>query len=235
MDKFLRKLSPSARAELAALLESDGTRLVDSLVAQLRTEELVGKFSKGLPQDQFSRSDQSGRVSGLPQPAGSLSNTWRLVETITFERSFPSGEVPVEHFEEVPVYETSTSSGNHRIALGSPRERAQVYGRERGWVSAWSIVNGTPRQLRAVFIECDDFDQSGDRAAIIYGLEGNGRRAFSPLQRDQLPAMYATNRMEVQRDRCRGPYAKNRLALIAGSDEVNLMLDHALRQARLRS
>ena len=234
MNKFLSKLSPSARSELAALLESEGSSLIDSIVAGLLAEEPIGKFAKGLPQQQFKQPGTRTEPSRLPPPAASLATNWRVVATISFEKSFPSDEVPTEHFVDVPVYETDDANGIHQIALGPPRERAQLYGRERGWLSAWSVVNGTPRQLRAVFVECDDFGQSNERAAVIYGLGGNGRRAFAPAQRDQLPAMYATRRVEVQRDRCRGPYAKNRLALIARTDEVNLMLDHAHRQAQLR-
>lgn len=233
MEKFLLKLSPSARKELAALLAEDGERLVAELV--LRLEALGGgKFARSLPDEHVDRRSPRDSTSALPSPARPRPRQWKLVDRISFERSFASDEVPVEHFDDIPIYETRDADGLHRIALGAPRERAQLYGRERGWFSAWSVVNGTPRQLRAVFVDCDDFEQSSERAAVIYGLAGDGRKAFPPDRRDELPAMYQSALVEVQRDRCQGPYAKNRLALIASADQVDLMLDHSLRQAKLR-
>ena len=42
-------------------------------------------------------------------------------------------------------------------------------------------------------------------------------------------------RIAVQRDVCNGPYAKNRLGVLAGANDVEVMLDHALAQMRLRT
>jgi hypothetical protein len=52
---------------------------------------------------------------------------------------------------------------------------------------------------------------------------------------DALPAAYEGLRIEVHRDRCDGPYAKNRLAVVAREDEPEVMLTHALAHLRLRS
>lgn len=70
--------------------------------------------------------------------------------------------------------------------------------------------------LVAVFAETDDFDTTGDHVAVISGKGGSKRAGFSPTE-------------------CHGPYAKNRLAVVATEDEVGVMLDHALAHLRLRA
>jgi hypothetical protein len=50
-----------------------------------------------------------------------------------------------------------------------------------------------------------------------------------------LPQIYKRMRIEVHRDRCNGPYAKNRLGVVANAEEPQVMLDHALAHLRLRT
>lgn len=171
-------------------------------------------------------------VAGMPvRTAGGM--VWRQLESISgFEHVWPEVH---EHYPRLDVFEGSDARGVVRLAIGKPRERMPVYGRERGWVAVWELVNGGPREQRAVFVESDDHATTGDHAALITGKGGMRRSMYAPEDRPLLPAMYLGMRVQVHRDRCTGRYAKNRLAVMARLDEPQTMLDHALANLRMRS
>ena len=139
------------------------------------------------------------------------------------------------HYPSMPVFEGNDGRDLVRFAIGKPQERIPVYGRERGWISVWEVVNGQPRHQRAVFVETDDFSITGDHVAPIAGKGGEGKKLFEPSERDLLPAVYDGMRVEVHRDRCSGPNAKNRLTVVAREDEFEVMLNHALAHRHVRS
>jgi hypothetical protein len=133
------------------------------------------------------------------------------------------------------MWEGQDAEGIIRFAIGKPVERIPVYGRERGWISVWEVVNGQPREQRAVFVETDDFETTGDHVALISGRRGSKKAGFPPNERAALPPLYRGMRVETHRDRCNGPYAKDRLAVVAREDEQEVMLNHALAHLRLRA
>ena len=102
-------------------------------------------------------------------------------------------------------------------------------------ISVWEVVNGQPREQRAVFVETDDHNVTGDHIAVISGKDGYKKRGYAPSERHALPDAYDGMRVEVHRDRCNGPYAKNRLGVVATSEEAEVMLEHALAHLRLRA
>lgn len=139
-----------------------------------------------------------------------------------------------EHYGPMRVYEADDGKGVIRIAIGEPSERLLFYGKERGWLSAWEVANGRPVRQLAVFVEVDDFETTGERAALISGKDGAAKKGFAPNERHLLPPAYVGMRIEVQRDRIVGPYSRNRLVVVARADEIDTMLNHALAHLRLR-
>jgi hypothetical protein len=172
----------------------------------------------------------SARPSPSQSPAG---GRWRQVDAIEgFVATWPEGK---EHYGPMLVYEMDTEHGPVRLTIGEPRERRELYGRERGWASVWHVVNGRPAQQLANFIETDDFEVTRERAAIISGKDGAARKGFARGEESLLPDVYRDMEIEVQRDRIVGPNARNRLAVVASEDDTDTMLDHGLAHLRLRS
>jgi hypothetical protein len=192
------------------------------------------------------RDADSADAASPPEAAAvsSVGNDWTEIEPIkNWETKWPLTEAwkalghkeMREHYPLMRVYETHDDHGAARLAIGEPQERYPVYGKERGLLSVWEVVNGRPVRQLANFIEVDDFEKTGDRAALISGKDGAAKKGFAPNERHLLPGVYNGMRVEVQNDRIVGPNSRNRLAVVAREDEVVVMLDHALTHLRLRS
>jgi hypothetical protein len=213
---------------LADLIEQHGQDVLNTLAAALRNmssnQTEPGSSSAG-------EADESGRTGDV----ASSVRTWNQVGVIEgFEHVWPEVH---EHYGPMTVWEGRDEQGPVRLAIGRPAERLHLYGRERGWVSVWEVVNGQPREQRANFIDTDDFETTGERIAVISGRDGGKKAMFAPGDEHLLPPVYRDMRIEVQRDRCNGPYAKNRLGVVAtdGDGDLDVMLNHALAHLRLRS
>ncbi len=207
--------------QLADALEDYGTQALRLVVETLRQQRPATEPAGPAPS-----SDDRGGASERIEP-------WRRVGTIEgFEHKWPEVH---EHYGPMTVWESRDQSGPVRLALGAPRERLNLYGQERGWISVWEVINGQPREQRANFIETDNFDATRERIAHIAGKGGNRMAGFSPGEEHLLAPSYRGAKIVVQRDRMVGPYAKNRLGVVATGDDVDAMLDHALAHLRLRS
>jgi hypothetical protein len=199
---------PVSPSRLADLIEEHGRDVLNMVVAALRAEP--------------------PRAEAAP-----VSVAWREVDTIEgFEHPWPGVH---EHYPPMPVWQGQDDRGVARFAIGKPAERMNLYGRERGWISVWEVVNRRPREQRAVFVEADDFASTGDHVAVISGRGGSKKGGFAPHEDHALPSIYSGMRVEVHRHRCNGPYARNRLAVVAREDEPEVMLNHALAHLRLRA
>lgn len=203
--------------------------------------------------DDDGRSEPNRREDGVMPTqamgaAGASTGTgvpnWVEVDLIEgFETKWPAPEVLRaqgytqlhEHYGPMKVYEGHDQVGLVRLAIGEPKERYEFYGRERGWLSVWGVINGRPARQLANFIETNDFTTTHDRAALISGKDSGAKKGFSPTERELLPELYNSMRIEVQRDRIVGPYSRNRLVVVAREDETNIILNHALAHLRLRS
>jgi hypothetical protein len=222
--------------ELADLIEQHASLIV----AALRIYD--GGCSDANEKEDGAMPTQTTGVSAASTGNGTPS--WVEVDLIEgFETKWPAPEVLRaqgyaqlhEHYGPMKVYEGHDKDGLVRLAIGEPRERYEFYGRERGWLSVWEVINGRPARQLANFIEVDDFAKTHDRAALISGKDGGAKKGFSPNERELLPEGYNSMRVEVQRDRIVGPYSRNRLVVVARDDETNIMLNHALAHLRLRS
>jgi len=214
------RLSP---LELADLLERDGAAYLQMVIDALR--DAAGPEAKLKP-------EATGKFA-LPAPLARRKIEWRAAGSIKgYTHSWPREEP--EHYAELKVFESAQPTGKVQLALGAVSTPRELYGRERGWVSVWELANGTPREQRAVFVECDDFEQTGDRIALIYGKDGKSKGLYGPAELDQLPPEYAALRIGIHRDHCSGRYAKNRLGLLARDGEPDAMLAHAMVNLRLR-
>ena len=80
------------------------------------------------------------------------------------------------------------------------------------------------------FREADHSDENGPYVAINRGKGKTGREMFAPG--DEPPAGYENPPIESCRDHIANGF--RRLAVVARADEPEVMLDHALLQARLR-
>lgn len=212
-----------APRRLADLIERHADMVVPTVVAALRAApEAVAAAS---------RSDPPRPLS--PVSAGAPPPRWTKVGVIEgFDHVWPEIH---EHYGPMTVWETTDDRRVARLAVGRPAETLELYGRNRGWVSVWEVINGQPREQRAVFVDCDNYDATGERIALISGKDGRKRALFVPGEEHLLPPIYRTMRVEVHRDRCNGPYAKNRLGVIATDQDVEVMLNHGLAHLRLRA
>lgn len=219
---------------LAQLIERHGSEVLTTIVTALRQPASDPAIASG---------PREGRVHETEQPAApqmpapgvppSASPSWRQVGSIErFEHRWPEVH---EHYGPMTVWEGRDERGPVHLAIGEPQERLTIYGRERGWVSVWEVVNGEPRDQRAVFTETDDFEATGERIAVINGNHGDKKTGFTRGEAHLLPAVYHGMRIDLHRDRCSGPYAKNRLGVIASDRDTEVMLNHALAHLRLRS
>ena len=209
---------PLDRDQLAQVLEDHGQEALRLIIYALRGDALDA------PAPPIRATRAVGKALGRREP-------WRPVGTIEgFEHQWPELH---EHYGPMAVWETVDDHGPVRLAIGEPEERVDLYGRERGWVSIWEVINGQPREQRANFVETDNFATTGERIAHIRGKNGNRMAGYAPDEDHLLPAVYSNMRIEVQRDRLNGPYAKERLGVVATSDDVDVMLDHALTHLRL--
>lgn len=213
-----------SRHELAHAIEQYGPGALQVVLEALRG---------GSSEVSTSGSAQPGPTLRATDPAAGRTEPWRQIDGFEgFEHRWPEVH---EHYGPMTVWESRDDRGPVRFAIGAPRERLPLYGCERGWVSVWEVINGQPREQRANFIETDDFESTGERIAHIGGKGGNRMAGFLPGEEDLLPPVYAGMKVELQRDRLRGPYAKNRLGVVATSQDTETMLDHALAHLRLRS
>jgi hypothetical protein len=196
--------------------------LADASDAQRLDLQTLKAFAQ--PRDASDVSMAAGVGSGVV-------GRWRPLGVIDgFSHRWPEVH---EHYPPMRVWRAPDDG--IEFAIGKPRERLLQYGRERGWVSVWEVASGRPREQRAVFVETDDFDQTGDHAALIFGRGGATRRGFPPEERDQLPSVYREMRIQVQRDRLAKSRGRNLLAVIAREDEPRVMLEHALANLQLRT
>jgi len=149
-----------------------------------------------------------------------------------FVAKWPEGE---ESWGPLDVYETHEGGGVVEFALGAPKHRLNLYGRDRGWVSIWQVRNGRPTRQLANFIETDSFETTGLRAALISGMGPTRKANYAPEDSEALPSAYNSMKLAVQRDVIDGPNSRNRLVVLASGDDLDAMLDHALVQLRVRT
>ena len=218
-----------SRKQLADAIEDHTTMIV----AALREQGASGD-------DEPRTSRKATDASATPTDATAC---WTRVGTINdWETKWPltdawkalGHEELLERYPQMDVYEARDEQGVVRLAIGEPTNRYPVYGRERGLLSVWEVRKGEPVRQLANFIEVDDFEETGDRAALISGKDGAAKKGFAPNERHLLQAVYDGMRVEVQNERIVGPNSRNRLVVVAREDEVNVMLDHALAHLRLR-
>jgi hypothetical protein len=163
------------------------------------------------------------RRVGEWQPAGTIDG---------FVAHWPEGDEP---YGSLSVYEAPEELGRVRLAIGEPKNRLVLYGRERGWLSVWLVSGGKPARQLANFLETDNFAETGLRAVLISGKKGNGKGNYLPSDEGLLPDGYRTMRLGVHREHIDGPMARNRLVVLAGDDNIEAMLDHAFIQLYLRT
>jgi hypothetical protein len=216
--------------------ESSNPWLTRELVANLieHRDEALALVLAALREIPAEKPGPSGVPDAEPSSAEDGPQTaWAEIETIDgFEATWPEGR---EHYGPMRQFECFDGLEKLRLAYGSPAERLTIYGSDRGWVSVWWVVNGKPRQQLANFLEADDFETSGERLALISGKNGSRKAGYMPGEQHLLPPVYKSMRLAVQRDRIAGEGARNRLAVVAGDNEAQAMLDHGLAHLRLRN
>jgi hypothetical protein len=233
------------RTQLADLIERHADEAIPLVLAALRGEPVNTAVVSASAAESSVPSEPASVAPTQPAPAtvNGRHAAWRQVDVIgAFTAVWPAPQAwraqghsqLREHYGPMHVYETIDQHGPVRIALGEPRERLPLYGRERGWVSLWHVVNGRPQRQLANFVEVDDFGTTRERAALISGKDGAAKKGFSPGDEHLLPPAYQSMRIEVQRDRLVGANSRNRLVVVATDDDVTTMLDHALAHLHLR-
>jgi hypothetical protein len=125
---------------------------------------------------------------------------------------------------------TTRAEGAVHIGLGETT-RKNTWGRDRTYIVAF-LSSGSPQQPLAEFVAADDHEQTRDLVAVIRGSDG-GRRMYGGG--DALPAVYVERfRTQMYNERIAYPGAWNKVAVIAGADDDEAILNHALIQSRRR-
>jgi hypothetical protein len=176
--------------------------------------------------------DADGAVDRTaPTRGGSLDlpEDWRLVREREGESyRWPKGR---DQYKPYRVFMgTTRAEGAVQIGLGETI-RKNRWGRDRKYVVAF-LSPGSPQQPLVEFVAADDYEQTRELVAVIRGSDG-GRRMYGVG--DALPAVYTERfRTEVYNERVVHPGAWNKIVVVAGEDDDEAILNHALIQSRRR-
>jgi hypothetical protein len=176
--------------------------------------------------------DADGAVDRTaPTRGGSLDlpDDWRLVREREGESyRWPKGR---DQYKPYRVFMgTTRAEGAVQIGLGETI-RKNRWGRDRKYVVAF-LSPGSPQQPLVEFVAADDYEQTRELVAVIRGSDG-GRRMYGVG--DALPAVYTDRfRTEVYNERVVHPGAWNKIVVVAGEDDDEAILNHALIQSRRR-
>jgi hypothetical protein len=160
-----------------------------------------------------------------------LPSAWELVR----EREDQAYTWPEEResYHTYRVYAAETGqTGTVHIGLGTNRSHP-AWGSDRMHVVAF-LSSGSPQIPLVEFQGADDFDQSRELISVIRGKGGGKSKKMFGLG-DPLPRVYAENfrtALYSDRIRVRGAWAK--VGVVAREDQPEVLLNHALIQARRR-
>jgi hypothetical protein len=172
-------------------------------------------------------SDKATPLAGGPK--ADFPDNWELVR----ERDGQSYQWPDtrEHYSRYRVFMGKTrAEGAVHIGLGESI-RKNKWGRDRKYVVAF-LSSGSPQQPLAEFVAADDYEETRELVAVIRGSDG-GRRMYGAG--DALPDVYKDRfRTQMYSERVVYPGVWNKAVLVAGEDDDETMLNHALIQGRRR-
>jgi hypothetical protein len=161
--------------------------------------------------------------------AGDLPQDWRVVRERKGESyRWPQGR---DRYSPYRVFiGTTRAEGAVQVGLGATI-RKNRWGRDRKYVVAF-LSSGAPQQPLVEFLAADDYDKTHELVAVIRGSDG-GRRMYGAG--DPLPAVY-TERFRTQLYSERVVYRGvwNKVIVVAGEDDDEAILNHALIQSRRR-
>jgi hypothetical protein len=158
-----------------------------------------------------------------------LPEEWRLVRERDGESyRWPTGR---DRYSPYRVFiGTTRTEGAVQIGLGET-VRENKWGRDRKYIIAF-LSGGSPQQPLVEFVGTDDYAQTRELVAVIRGSDG-GRRMYGVG--DPLPTLYTEHfRTQPYNVRVVHPGAWNKAAVVAGEDDVQAILNHALIQSRRR-
>ncbi len=171
----------------------------------------------------------SARAAARGRGAVDLPEDWRLVR----ERQGESYRWPKRRDRYAPYrvfMGTTRAEGALQVGLGETI-RENAWGRDRKYVVAF-LSGGSPQEPLVEFVAADDYEQTRELVAVIRGSDG-GRRMYGAG--DTLPAVYADRfRTQLYNERIIYPGVWNKLVVVAGEDDAETMLNHALIQSRRR-
>jgi len=161
--------------------------------------------------------------------AEDLPTEWRLVRELENQSyAWPESR---DDYMRYRVFAVRTErEGTIHIAIGETTRR-NAWGRDRKYVVGF-LTSGSPLVPLVEFLEVDDYELTRELVTIIRGSDG-AKKMYAPG--DTLPDVYRQNfRIERYCDRVVYPRSWNKLAVIAHEDNVTMILNHALLQARRR-
>jgi hypothetical protein len=202
-------------------------------VVEQRTRQMLNEIEELLAAGTADSGTSAVRRPGSSRPGvvGTVRWLWSEVEDRYDETwGWPrqGGGTNIEVYAPFKVYEGRSEEGRVRLGLGWC-ERTAVWGRDRRYIIAFHVRNGSKQPL-VEFLETDDAATSGEFIAIIRGKGATRKEMYAPG--DSLPRGYEHLRLEDYRSRVEGGW--RRLGVVAHEDDTSSMLDHALIQARLR-
>jgi hypothetical protein len=180
--------------------------------------------------DYIAADDEAERAGG-PARGGpaDLPEDWRIVRERKGESyGWPQGR---DSYSPYRVFVgTTRAEGAVQIGLGATI-RKNRWGRDRKYVVAF-LSSGAPQQPLVEFLAADDYDKTHELVAVIRGSDG-GRRMYGAG--DPLPAVYTDHfRTQLYNERVVFPGVWNKVVVVAGEDDDEAILNHALIQSRRR-
>ncbi len=164
-----------------------------------------------------------------PRHPADLPDAWRSVQTRDGESyRWPDGR---DYYSRYRVFMATTrAEGAVQIGLGETI-RKNKWGRDRKYVVAF-LSGGSPQQPLAEFVAADDYERTRELVAVIRGSDG-ARRMYGGG--DTLPTIYTDRfRTQIYSERVTYRGAWNKIVVVAGEDDDETMLNHALIQSRRR-
>jgi hypothetical protein len=196
-----------------------------SLLIQLAHAGFPSPIIKPVGADGAARAEAAaahGSKTDLPED-------WRVVRERDGETyQWPGGR---ERYSRYRVFlGTTRAEGAVHIGLGET-VRQKKWGSDRKYVVAF-LSSGSPQQPLAEFVAADDYEQTRELVAVVRGSDG-GRRMYGAG--DELPRVYKERfRTQLYSDRVAYPGVWNKAVVVAGEEDHETMLNHALIQGRRR-
>lgn len=190
-------------------------------------DELESEFASGVDVDETAlalaslRTPEVSDRSGWSLDPAPLAGSWQEIETLEGQTyGWPDGNI--DEYTRLVRFAGRGDYEGMELGIGF---------KENGERIGFVFSNGSKSKRGLTYFQVtDDFAKSGELISMIRGGGSTGHAGFSPA--DEVPAAYAGFKVDSLKNRKEGKW--NVLGVVAGTDDLDSMLNHTALQARLR-